>query len=476
MVIFSPWAFGTTQAWSVWTMNGCGYVLALLLGIKVSIRRLKQYDPPRWERTEDGGETGGGRNSSAGLTSVMAWLTVAVLGYTLVSAANARSTWRAGALSFEYHEFSAWLPHSLDSGATWRVFWNYLALAASFWAVRDWLLGKTSDEERAGRQPPLWTGHAGGPLFPGRLRRLLWVLSINGGLLALEGMVQRWEGSGRLLWLVRPEVNPGASTQFGPYVYRANGAQYLNLVWPVSLGFWWTLHRGSGVWRQWHQVLLVAGVLMAAGPVISTSRGGALVSWGLVAMGGLALGLTQVWMSGAGTQSRTRRLATAGVVLGFFAVSLGVGLGLGWAELKPRLRALGEDYQGREEMYDRARPMAADYAAFGTGPGTFETVFQLYRVSRETYWPAQLHNDWLETRITFGWVGSVLVWSGLCVVAARWFGRGGIHGGRRFMMLTWLGLGGCLAHARFDFPFQVYSILFLFLVLCAVVFCLSKRG
>ena len=60
-------------------------------------------------------------------------------------------------------------------------------------------------------------------------------------------------------------------------------------------------------------------------------------------------------------------------------------------------------------MYDLARPMAADYPLFGTGPGTFETVFQLYRPRPETYWPAQLHNDWLETRITFGWLGSGLI-------------------------------------------------------------------
>jgi O-antigen ligase len=32
----------------------------------------------------------------------------------------------------------------------------------------------------------------------------------------------------------------------------------------------------------------------------------------------------------------------------------------------------------REQMYDRARPMAKDYPLFGTGPGTFEAVFQLY--------------------------------------------------------------------------------------------------
>src|SRR2546423_550058 len=48
MVIFSPWAFGNTQEWSIWVMNICGYVLGLLLLLKLSIRRLKGYRPARW--------------------------------------------------------------------------------------------------------------------------------------------------------------------------------------------------------------------------------------------------------------------------------------------------------------------------------------------------------------------------------------------------------------------------------------------
>ena len=140
------------------------------------------------------------------------------------------------------------------------------------------------------------------------------------------------------------------------------------------------------------------------------------------------------------------------------------------------MQQIQEGFEGREEMYAAAKPMAKDYPLFGTGPGTFESVFQLYRISPETYWPAQLHNDWLETRITFGAIGSTLIAAALITIFLRWFSRGGLHGGRRFMMMIWLALGGCLAHARFDFPFQICSILFLFLVLCAIVFNLSRRG
>jgi len=152
-----------------------------------------------------------------------------------------------------------------------------------------------------------------------------------------------------------------------------------------------------------------------------------------------------------------------------------LGLGLGWKALSPRMARIDEGFADREQMYQAARPMAVDYPLFGTGPGTFESVFQLYRISTETYWPAQLHNDWLETRITFGCVGSSLIALALATILLRWFACGGIHGEGRFMILVWLALGGCLVHARFDFPFQIYSILFLFLLLCAVAFNLLRR-
>src|SRR5208337_4834612 len=48
MVIFSPWAFGTTQPWSIWTMNAAGYLLAALLGVKTAIRKWRGYRPPKW--------------------------------------------------------------------------------------------------------------------------------------------------------------------------------------------------------------------------------------------------------------------------------------------------------------------------------------------------------------------------------------------------------------------------------------------
>jgi hypothetical protein len=212
---------------------------------------------------------------------------------------------------------------------------------------------------------------------------------------------------------------------------------------------------------------------MAACPIISTSRGGALVTFGLVTLALLYLLITTLFFRRSSQSWRS--LAACGLVLVFSVGALGLGLKLGWKALGPRMAELHSSAELREEMYSNARPMAWDYPIYGTGAGTFETVFQLYRISTDTYWPAQLHNDWLETRITFGWSGSALIALALGCVLARWFSPGGTHGGRRFVGLTWLALAGCLVHARYDFPLQVYSVLFLFLLHCAMLTVLSRR-
>ncbi len=589
MILFSPWAFGTTQPWSIWTMNFAGYALGLLLLPKLAIRWFKGYEPSRWgqQATAPRNLKAGGKPASARRHAgnkpifVLAGLTVAILGYCLVSAVNARATYNPRELGFDYHSCISWLPHSFDSTRTWAAFWNYLALACAFWAAHDWLLGKSDTEARTGHGSSSSSKPPVGWLFPARLRRLLWVLCVNGGVLGAECIAQRLSGTGKLLWLVMPHIHKTALTQLGPYAYRSNGAQYLNLLWPVCLGFWWTLnrsrqrssarestetvqadreptpvpmssrHRGrhrsrrrhshhSFKWNFWrlgfrqhagpglsnpavalgggHHVLLACAALMAAACIISTSRGAAFVAVAILVAAGVFLSVTEFLfaehrmgdhrlhegrvagggevpsesalnvqhLSGAPAVTLTKRITTAPAngggkrmtpvfVLVFVATSLALGLEFGWGSLQPRLGSseIEQGMAGREATYAQARPMAADFPWYGTGPNTFATVFQLYLPPGQPYW-IQLHDDWLETRITFGWVGSALIGAALLTVLWRWFRPGGIHGGRRFVILAWLALGGCMLHARFDFPFQVYSILFLFLVLCSVLSVLTR--
>jgi hypothetical protein len=283
------------------------------------------------------------------------------------------------------------------------------------------------------------------------------------------------EGSGKLLFFVRPQIHKTAATQFGPYAYYANASQYFNLLWPGCLGFWWMLHLSRGSRRYGHHFVLLCAAIMAACPIISTSRGGALVTVGMAFLAAVFLTAAHFFFPAHRQENSKTRTITFRLLGLFFIGAMALGFALGWKALKPRMASFGEGYQHREQDYERARPIADDYPLFGTGPGSFESVSQLYRVSTEANWFAQLHNDWLETRITFGWVGSALIALAFATVVLRWFAREGIQSGRRFIMLMWLALGGCLVHARFDFPFQMHSIVFLFLVLCAILLNLSRR-
>jgi O-antigen ligase len=475
MIVFSPWAFGTTQPWSIWTMNVAGFALGILLLAKLFIREVKGFRPPRWEKfSARSGWTSRRRHPLAQLlTRTLAGLTVALLLYCLTSACNVAATYNLDARLFEYHHYLHWLPHSLDGHRTWSAFWMYLGLAGSFWGIRDWLLGMTVNEERAlhrhdENERPM-------PMLPERLRRLLWLLCINGAVLGTEAIVQRVSGSGKLLFLVQPHVNLEGESQFGPYAYRANAAQYFNLLWPLSLGFWWTLHYTGGLRGKVHHLLLFCAAIMAACPVISTSRGSALVAAGILILAVVFLTVTNLFARTWRLPGRNARWETTAVLGLFFMLAVALGWYFGWDALEPRMEQISEGFQDREEMYDAAQPMAADYPFFGTGPGTFATVFQLYRVSNATYWPEQLHNDWLETRITFGWFGLALLLAALACAMLRWFAPGGIRGGRQFVILAWLALAACLIQARFDFPFQIHSIVFLFLLICAVLFSLGQR-
>ncbi len=456
-IVFSPWAFGTTEHWSEWTMNVVGYLLGLALLAKMAIRFLKGYRPPRWGEELSAGETNARGRHWTLLLAIQSFL---LLAYCLTSAINARATYEGVMMLPKYSNCIMWLPHSMDASRSWYFFWRALAWACFFWALRDWLLGKSGGEERGGTQPILTL----------RLRRFLWVLAINGGLVALEGIIQRLEGSGRLLFMIKPLINPEAVSQFGPYHYRANASSFFNLLWPVTLGFWWLLRRAGMLTTIKEWALLASTGLMAAAPIISSSRAGAMISIGLLVLSsGFLLIMDYVRHRKEG--KRTRGAAPRNLLL-FFAGALVLGLSLGWNTLAQRMEQIGEGYEQREQMYQNARQMTEDYPLFGTGPGTYASVVWLYTELNE--W-GQLHNDWLETRITFGWLGSALVALVFFAAVLRWFAPGGIRGSSRFVTLVWLALAGCLLHARWDFPFQIYSILLLFLMLCAILSTLARR-
>ncbi len=301
LIVFTPWAFGTTQEWSIWTANIACYLLGLLLAAKWFIRRSEGFQPPRWGEPivldEDSGELAAPRAPIDGATRVLAILTVVILGYVFISILNARAEYDPSRREYRYlGDPITWLPHSYDRAATWFSFWQYLGLACAFWAIRDWLLQRFGSDTRED-DAPRWADPHAHVVIPARLQMLLWVLCLNGALLALVGILQRASGTNQLLWVLGSASEKSAENLFGPWSYRGNASQYFNLVWPVCLAFWlWAQERaGRALTRKLGRLdgpqilLLPCAIFMAACPMISSSRGGAVVSIGIGAIAVLLL-------------------------------------------------------------------------------------------------------------------------------------------------------------------------------------------
>jgi len=419
-----------------------------------------------WGDTRDASGHVGHRHDF--FTRVLGLGTLAILGYCLVSALNARSTYYPAAMQYQYYDCIQWLPHSYDSARSWRYFWTYLALALVFWSVRDWLLLKTERDVADQKLPDLEVATGKGFHLPARLRLLLWVITINGAVLAAEGLIQRTIGTTRLLWIIEPSINKTPETQFGPYAYRSNAAQWFLLAWPLVLGFWW-LARGRARYHvtrfSLHNDILVGAFVMALIPFLSLSRGA-------MAIGAVSIVLAAVVVIGA--RSGADRRMVLGVVL-LLLIAIPLGIYVDWDHMKARLITEGTFDANRWEAWQNTWKVFNDYPVYGTGPGTFSTVYQLYRSSLTEVWYAQAHNDYLETLMTFGVGGTCLIVVTFVSALGRRFTGSGLRVHRLFPRMFYLALGSCLAFAAADFPLQIHSVLFLFLIECAILSVLSER-
>lgn len=475
-VVFAPWAFGSTQPWAIWTLNTAGYCMGLLLAGKWLVCWKTGYIPTRWNgnRPEARG-AGTPRRVECWLQIALASAPLFLLLYCLVAALNASATYHHELLGFTYHSFVSWLPHSFDSRGTWFGFWNYLSLLLWFWAVRDWLLGKTRQERHLtlGSNRPVKADSPPdipAPL-PARIRRLLWILCLNGALLGLVSILQRLDGTSKLLWLVEPRTGT-SKDHFGPFNYRSNAAQYFNLLWPICIGFWWQLHHwhhqrlrlnprlGSGA----HLLLLPASILMAACPMVSTSRGGALLG-----LAGLPLVMLVFYL----TMSHLRHWKSLLIV---FAGLLASGLYLGWAPLQDRLvrlRDFTQDASSVERLDQNARTMQMirDYPLFGIGPNAYEAIYPLYRTPGQPWYPFA-HNDWLQFLAEWGAIGFSVILIGL--VSVTFFPWQGTASTTLLQGTFLVSFVLVLVHATIDFPFQVHSVFFSFIILLSLYTCLPE--
>ena len=382
MVIFSPWAFGTTEPWSIWTMNISAYALGILLVTKWITRLATKYNPnPEPDKNELSLKQNRLRLIQKTCTILLAGSMFLLLAYILTSAINARASFNFDTKEYTYFDGVNNLPHSYDARGTW-----------------DWFTGAKTIKYSMSFNP--------------RLKRLLFILCLNGGVLALECILQRvyfGEHSGKLLFLIEPGINSGNVAQFGPFAYRSNAASYLNMIWPLGLGLLIELGRENPRlrktthWQRPGALLIPCIILAASSPIISSTRGGALVMIGILILIAVSMLFVKV-------RSKFLRFC---VLTALFA-GFGVAFQLGWEKIEPRLiNIFSDNMSSRTLIYETTLKMIDDYGKFGSGPGSFETIIQFELGSILSEWESWVHNDYLEFYLTFGKAGGVLM---CCIV------------------------------------------------------------
>ncbi len=169
-----------------------------------------------------------------------------------------------------------------------------------------------------------------------------------------------------------------------------------------------------------------------------------------------------------------KRGAVVWGISAFLAAGLLMGAFVEWGFLSARLEKLPLNAD-RLEIWTNTWNMVRDFPWYGSGPGTFDAVYFLYRPGVRDPWAAQAHNDWLEFLATFGIGGCVLLSFALGLILVAPLVQRRITVPRVSLWLVYLALANCLVFAAVDFPLQIYSVLFLFVLLCVVLTCVSRR-
>lgn len=301
--------------------------------------------------------------------------------------------------------------------------------------------------------------------------RLLWAMAWTGACFSGFGLAQK----AGLVHFVSAQMNRYEGDYFSTYNYHANAGAFLNLALPAIASLLFVaLAEKHALARR----LLLGGIfgccLIAA--LVNTSRGAQAITIvmliGLGGWGGLRLA------RGEGRRSRRARMALAG---GCFACLVGGGL------LVPHLGRVVQKWEqlpqvltgdsGRMQVWPIAASMARQSGPFGQGPGAFKLllprsplltnafysrwIIQMPIPGGPTSMWSQAHEDYLQTLIEFGWLGSLaagtILFGGIACVW-RAVLRDRVHSS----MLVYVGvLAALLAvalHATFDFPLQLVSL------------------
>jgi hypothetical protein len=296
----------------------------------------------------------------------------------------------------------------------------------------------------------------------GALLRLCYAIGFVAGSIALLGLLQKATGAAMIFWEASPD-GP-VKTFFASFYYHANAGAFLNLVLPVTAGLAlraFTTPSAPNVRAVWPAVF----VLTLASVAANTSRMAQFVA--------LLLLLALSWQLGpllvrrlSAAERKAAVSGAAAILLLLFAVARASHLEEPFTRWQKVSESISLDSRWLASRV--AIGVLREAGALGFGPGTFRVFFPVYNNMQSPrvpgYWKF-LHEDYLQTALEWGWVGSalwaLLFFGGMAIAinslrkpeARSWSPR------RRLILpLVVIALCGVAIHALVDFPLQIASI------------------
>jgi O-antigen ligase len=212
--------------------------------------------------------------------------------------------------------------------------------------------------------------------------------------------------------LARCSHTAGGSNNWGPFPNRNHFAAFLELALPVA------------IWLSEKPIYLGAAAGLVAAGLATASRAGAA----LLILEAIVAGVL-MWRLRMGTFVRFALLTAALTAI------------LGAGELARRFRQ-PDPFEYRREIAGSALAMIADHRWFGSGLGTFQTVYPAYAQFDSGMIVDHAHNDWLEWAAEGG-VPFALLWLSLAFMVA----------GPAIRSVWGIGVVAVFLHAVVDYPF-----------------------
>ena len=248
-------------------------------------------------------------------------------------------------------------------------------------------------------------------------RHTLPIIILVGAISGTMGVLQVAGSANGPLYLYRITNNDSA---VGLFANRNHAAAFLACLFPMLAVFASRSHATNRGSRSIQPLIAIAVAITLVPLILATgSRSGVLV-----AIVGL-IGGTQIYNSHVQTRSRPEKSKSATAIFGA-SILLGLvftTIYFSRAEAIERIFAEPTGAIDRSEFWTSSLKLFWDYFPFGFGPGSFVPAFQYEEPSAllsGTYLN-RLHNDWLETVLTFGVPGIVLLIFGIAYYARRSF-------------------------------------------------------